>query len=341
MTSMRRGTDGSVSLISRELSRSTRLTREEEAELARRANRGDERALHRLIESNLRFVVCMALDHRGRGLSLDDLVSEGFLGLIEATRRFDPDRGVRFISYAMWWVRKSMRAALWNNSRLVRVPASRMRRESEKRRREILDPLPSGPAGAIRNEGVAPRQHREGYGVQGPVLAREVSLDDRRRDGGTPLIERLSAGWDTSPERRLIKQEERQVLEEALALLTDREREVLALRFGLTGSPRLSYKGIARRIGLSHERVRNIEIEVRHRLFVIMRCGLHRRTPSDRRMYPAAWLSAASRSSTAWRRFSRDLQTDLPAPHRAPRAEGRPVTGTTLEPPRAGRAALH
>lgn len=216
-----------------EIGRRPLLAREREVELARRwRERGDRRALHALVEGNLRFVVACARRYRGRGVSMADLVEEGNLGLLRAAERFDPDRGVRFVSYAALFVRQTMLDAVSRNGRAAPpLPAADRPRG------------PARPAVLVSLEGPA-----EPDGAGSP-LADLVADPD-------------AAGTDRPSHRR----ERRRILETGLAFLPEREERVLRLFFGLDdGAPR-SLAAIAREMGVSRERIRQMKDRALDRL---------------------------------------------------------------------------
>lgn len=239
-----------------EISRTPLLTSKEEKSLGRRIQKGDEEALEILVKSNLRFVVTVAKRYRGFGVSFLDLINEGNLGLIEAARRFDPKKKVRFISYAVWWIRQSMMNALSSLSRPVRLPtkinavlykvAARFRDADEKptleelsvhvgiRPSELLVIMEAGGEAVSLSQQIAP--------------GKEGMLEDFLVQSIIPSAEQEIAG-------KLMKEN----LEQALLDLGNREQEVLKLRYGLGEEDSFTLQQIADRIGLSRERVRQIE----------------------------------------------------------------------------------
>lgn len=198
-----------------DIGREPLLSREEETRLARLARGGDRAARHRLVSANLRFVVSIARHYQGRGLPIADLVNEGNLGLLKAVERFDASRGVRFVSYAHWWVRRAIVEAL--------------RRESG---------LPTGDGKIAR-----PVSLDEPLGVRGANTLQEVLADDRH----------------PPPERRLLRLALRQSLEASLVDVPERERSVLRRYFGLDAERPESLDSIARDLGITRERARQLK----------------------------------------------------------------------------------
>jgi len=232
---------GSLDLYFREIAGSAPLSLEEEAELARRWREdGDRRALDLLVRANLRFVVAVARRYRDRGLPMEDLVNEGNLGLLRAARRFDGRRGVRFISYAVWWIRQSILRALDSSAPPVLPHAA-----SE-----------AGPGAARGAAGRRPRQR-----------ARIVSLDQPLADRqGSLLSDLLADERVPAPDSGLELRTRRDSVDARLAALPEREERVLRLYFGLGAEGPCSLAEIAGDLGVSRERVRQIKARALSRL---------------------------------------------------------------------------
>ncbi len=228
------------------------LSREDEVELARRIRTGDEAARQRLIESNLRLVVQIARRYLNRGLPLADLIEEGNLGLIRAAEKFDPDRATRFSTYATWWIRQAVVRALANQARLIRLPVhvelllGRYRREQERLTQEL------GRLPTIEEIAQALDMPVDRLAELDEIRQRPMSLD-------SPVV-RATAVDDTDEAGRLGQiVRERQELASVLDDLAENERRVLRARFGLDEQPPDTLEAIGQRLGVTRERIRQIE----------------------------------------------------------------------------------
>ena len=243
------------------------LTKDEELVLAEGVKNGDRAALNELIESNLSFVVKVSIEYRNLGLPFEDLLNEGNIGLIEAAHRYDASKGTKFITYAIWWIRKSILKALSEHSNLVRVPNYQM-----KKVREIRD----AEASLRRSLGRAPERAEISKRLSKSVnkidqvlqfSMREVSLDEKiGKDRDKPISDYLVDPACSSPEDDMIHRESSSLVGEAMSHLTEQERVVVAFRFGLAGGPPLTLKEIGEKMGISRERVRQIECQAKARL---------------------------------------------------------------------------
>ena len=243
------------------------LTKDEELVLAEGVKNGDRAALNELIESNLSFVVKVSIEYRNLGLPFEDLLNEGNIGLIEAAHRYDASKGTKFITYAIWWIRKSILKALSEHSNLVRVPNYQM-----KKVREIRD----AEASLRRSLGRAPERAEISQRLSKSVnkidqvlqfSMREVSLDEKiGKDRDKPISDYLVDPACSSPEDDMIHRESSSLVGEAMSHLTEQERVVVAYRFGLAGGPPLTLKEIGEKMGISRERVRQIECQAKARL---------------------------------------------------------------------------
>ena len=243
------------------------LTKDEELVLAEGVKNGDRAALNELIESNLSFVVKVSIEYRNLGLPFEDLLNEGNIGLIEAAHRYDASKGTKFITYAIWWIRKSILKALSEHSNLVRVPNYQM-----KKVREIRD----AEASLRRSLGRAPERAEISQRLSKSVnkidqvlqfSMREVSLDEKiGKDRDKPISDYLVDPACSSPEDDMIHRESSSLVGEAMSHLTEQERVVVAFRFGLAGGPPLTLKEIGEKMGISRERVRQIECQAKARL---------------------------------------------------------------------------
>lgn len=251
----------SVGTYLKEIARVPLLTPEEEKEVSRAAQKGDEKALTRLVESNLRFVVSIAKGYRNRGLSFLDLINEGNLGLMKAARTFDPERGVRFVSYAVWWIRQSILAAILDKADMVRIPQS----QSKKIRRitkqvEALQQKSGGPVSDAEIMKKADIDRQTLNDVQ-QFSHGYMSLDTTRvGEGEKPILEFLKDPRDVdSFEKELMDRDLSEKVRGVLKALDRRDGQVLTWRFGLDGKGTLTLDEIGKKLNISKERVRQIE----------------------------------------------------------------------------------
>jgi RNA polymerase primary sigma factor len=223
--------------------------------------------IDRLVETNLGFVFRIASQYRNMGLPIEDLVNEGNIGLLEAARRFDPRRGTRFITYAVWWIRKSIRRALTRGSANIYVPEYQLR--MVRRLRATRSRLSK----ALGREADLEEVSRE-LGVEIAKIdrmlqtkLREVSIDDGVGPGGESALSQFLVDRSClDPEDDLISRENRELLRRALLHLTDQEQTVIINRFGLGGGPAFSLSEIGTHLGVSRERARQIEDRSKGRL---------------------------------------------------------------------------
>ncbi len=246
------------------------LTAEEEKYYARRAQEGDESARHRMIESNLRLVVKIARRYINRGLPLLDLIEEGNLGLIHAVKKFDPERGFRFSTYATWWIRQTIERAIMNQSGAVRLPVHIIKDINACLRaaRKISQQQDHAPTVAE----IAAHLERDPADVE-----RLLSLHDRvtLRSGATDAegdgpIERLRAARDAEPYRCAQKDLVHKIVNYWIDELGEKQRAVVERRFGLHGYRRETLEQIGNEIGVTRERVRQIQLEALRELRAMM-----------------------------------------------------------------------
>ena len=249
-----------------EIGKEDLITVEEEVELAQRIRKGDQKALEKLTRANLRFVVSVAKQYQNQGLSLPDLINEGNLGLIKAAEKFDETRGFKFISYAVWWIRQSILQALAEQSRIVRLPLnqvgslnkinkafSRFEQENERRPspEELADSLDL-PAEKVADTLRVSGRH---ISVDAPfVEGEDNSLLDVLVNDDSPIADRTLINESLSTE-----------VERALSTLTEREREIIKLFFGIN-TQEMTLEEIGEKFGLTRERVRQIKEKAIRRL---------------------------------------------------------------------------
>jgi RNA polymerase primary sigma factor len=257
----------SLNVYIRDIAKFKPLTADEEKELGRRIRDGDQEALKRMVESNLRFVVHYAKRYRGLGLAYMDLIHEGSLGLMEAAKRFDPTRNVKFISYAVWWVRQAIFHALSEHARVFRLPqklsgqVSRLETAREKLKGE-LERTPT-------TEELAERTARTPEEVEQLLLAAgdDVSLSAAvGEEGGLELGDTLEQDLIPSAEMEMIRSSFEQRIQAMVGDLDEKEREVIRMRFGLDGEEPRTLQEIGEAMGLSRERIRQIESRAKEKL---------------------------------------------------------------------------
>jgi RNA polymerase primary sigma factor len=244
------------------------ISSDEEIELARQIKKGDKQALNKLVRSNLKFVVYIAREYEERGLPLDELISEGNLGLLEAAHRFDPERGYKFISYAVWWIRQSILRALAKYSRLVRVPINRT---------WVLQKMTNIVNNLEQDLGRTPALEEVAKELNIPVeelsenlsyLKHEVFLEDSIRpfEDSLSLIDKISSEEFSPPTSGLIEESMKTDIRLALESLTPTEAEVLRKYFGIERERPLTLLEIGDEMNLSRERIRQIKNKALRRL---------------------------------------------------------------------------
>jgi RNA polymerase primary sigma factor len=262
-------TTDALQLFLNEAGRWPLLTKEEEVELAKRIERGDEEAKERMINSNLRLVVSIAKRYQGHGLSLLDLIQEGIIGLIRAVEKFDWRRGFKFSTYATWWIRQAVQRGVANKSRTIRIPVHIADREQRIARAEraLAPKLGRQPTEEeVAKQAKLPlKQVREVRQAARAI----TSLDRPIGDENEGALGELFASEQVPPEEKLTVSLEQDVLRRAVAQLPEREREVVKRRYGLNGDrDPSSLEAIGRELGLTRERVRQIEASALEQLAV-------------------------------------------------------------------------
>lgn len=242
------------------------ITAEEEVILAQRIREGDQVALEKLTKTNLRFVVSVAKQYQNQGLTLGDLINEGNLGLIKAAKRFDETKGFKFISYAVWWIRQSILQAIAEQSRIVRLPLNQVgslskiskafskleqeyeREPSPEELADILETTVDKVSDTLSNSG------------------RHVSMDAPFVQGEENTLLDVLENSDPDTDSTLIDESLSEEIKRSLATLTEREREIIVLFFGLGSNHQLSLEEIGEKFNLTRERVRQIKDKALQRL---------------------------------------------------------------------------
>ena len=258
---------GSISMYLAEIGRYTPLPPDREVELAIRIQKGDERAMKELVEANLRFVVSVAKKYQGNGLSLADIINEGNMGLIKAAKRFDHTRGFKFISYAVWWIRQSILQALAEQSRLIRLPLNRVgtitkiTRAAEKLEAEVERQPKGDEIGAqlemTGDEVLMAMQYSR----------RHSSLNSPFQEGeNSSLLDIIEDSEAEEPEAKIMMESMSEEVNGALDTLSDRERIVLEMYFGINRDSAMTLNEIGEEFDLTRERVRQIKEKAIQRL---------------------------------------------------------------------------
>jgi RNA polymerase primary sigma factor len=261
--------DGLLDQYLRDISAYPLIDREEEARLAVRIREGDEEALNTLVRANLRFVVSVAKKYQNQGVSLADLINEGNLGLIRAARRFDETKGIKFISYAVWWIRQAILQALAEQSRIVRVPLNRA---------GDLHRISRRAAALIQELGREPT-HEElaaGSGLSEAEVAKTLAISHTHLSLDAPLvpgednalIDHIADNEGRLPDEEIYEKALIETVQESLLILKPREAKVLRMYFGLDGDEPMTLEDIGVVMGVTRERVRQIKdralLKLRH-----------------------------------------------------------------------------
>jgi len=259
--------DEHLALYLKEISNIPLLTAEQEVQLAKEIKKENQEALDTLVKSNLRFVVSVAVEYKGQGLPLLDLINEGNLGLIKAAKKFDETKGFKFISYAVWWIRQAITQALADQTRVVRLPINRI--NALHKIGKISGVLEQELERSPTAEEIA--EHLEMGDVE---VLETLSLSSKHAsmdapfpsDGDRDLHEILEDEGQLAPDTDLLSESRLKAIKEALKTLTPREAETLRLYFGIDTNKTYTLKEIGDKYGVSRERARQIKVRAIRRL---------------------------------------------------------------------------
>lgn len=259
--------DNSIKIYMREMGQFSMLSADEEVKLAHRIAEGDQSAKNELVEANLRLVVSLARHYQGCGLSYQDLIQEGNIGLIKAAEKFDVSKGFRFSTYASWWIKQALSRAIADQSRTIRIPVHMTENinKFKKTERELLNQLNREPkikeiADAM---GISEKQAKEiqSYIVEPTSLDIQVGDDD-----DTTIGSFIEDTHFVNPESAYIKESNGDVVNAVLDTLSDREANILRLRFGIGGKKAMTLEEVGKEYGLTRERIRQIEAKALRKL---------------------------------------------------------------------------
>lgn len=252
--------EGSLDQYLREISIYPLLSRDDEARLARRIRQGDEEALEVLVRSNLRFVVSVAKKYQNQGVPLSDLINEGNLGLIRAAHRFDETRGIKFISYAVWWIRQAILQALAEQSRVVRVPLNRAStlHRIGRQRATLYQELGREPTVEEVADDLDLRHDEVEQTLN--LAQAHLSLDAPIAPGqDARLMDLIPDTYAAAPDNETYSSALTRTIELALGSISEREARILRLYFGIDGEEPRTLEEIGSLLGITRERVRQIK----------------------------------------------------------------------------------
>lgn len=243
------------------------LTPDEEVDLAKKIKQGDELALQKLINANLRFVVSVAKQYQNQGLPLSDLINEGNLGLIKAAKKFDETKGFKFISYAVWWIRQSILQALGDHARIVRLPLNRIGALNKiaKAYNELEQTYERTPNVEELSKELEMDVNEVSYALE--IAGRHISMDAAfSDDNDNSLLDVIQNDNQPEPDSTLMKESLKNEIDLALSTLTEREAIVIRYYFGLDTEYSLTLEELGEKLNLTRERVRQIKEKAVRRL---------------------------------------------------------------------------
>jgi len=251
----------SITKYFNEISKIPLLTDTQEIDLAKKATSGDDKALDKLVRGNLRFVISVAKQYQNRGLPLEDLVNEGNLGLIKAAKKFDSNRGFKFISYAVWWIRQAIMQSLAEQSRLIRIPSNQTSsiykvNKAISNLEQILEREPTDDEVQQSLEGIDVKV-KDVRMMTGRTVSLETPISED--DGALTLMDFIPNKDSISPDSDLNKESMKADLEKVLDRLTPRQKSVVCMYFGLLGQQAMTLEEIGEYFELTRERVRQIK----------------------------------------------------------------------------------
>jgi RNA polymerase primary sigma factor len=267
-------TDPTLALYMREISKTDLLTRDEEIALARRVQDGDKEARTQMIKANLRLVVKIAKDYAGYGLPLSDLISEGNIGLMTAVDRYDPDKGAKLSSYASWWIKQSVKRALANQGKTIRLPIHAVEKIARVRR-----------IATLMTEALGREPSNEELSEETGIPIRKLTMIRQAAQRPTSLDAPLNDGEQTNfgdvigdesaldPLEALTSSNLHAQLGDLLELLDERESRIIDKRFGLNGKKPMNLEEVGREFGVTRERIRQLQ----NKALAKMRHALHRK----------------------------------------------------------------
>ena len=259
-----------LSIYLKEINRIPMISHEEEYELALRAQKGDKRAREKLINANLRFVVTVAKKFQGQGLPLEDLIDEGNIGLLTALEKFEPEKGYHFISYAVWWIRQSIMKAVCEKSRAVRLPLNRANElfQIQKAQKKLIHENESNDVSVeeiAKEAGLEPALVADLMSISREMVSFDAPVTSST-DGSDSKLGDFIEDDDLGPEELSMQKCLKEDINTVLSTLTDKEKEIITLRFGLNNNAPMSLKEIGEIYNLTKERIRQIEKRALERL---------------------------------------------------------------------------